>query len=284
MLDALQGSASDLPGAGERAFDPKLDEVVAPEAVTPALRNLLARAGAALDAAFPLDLRTLRAAPARPDSPAGRLAAKIGSAVGLTGLQVLVSPKLGAVCLAAGSTPPVILMGESLGVDRGGSFQVLRALKLLQVRASALARTPPAELSVLVAAWLRCFNPTWKPKDVPASAVEAAVPRVQAALPRSTGGDLGVVALEVAGSLEGNLASVGPAAVAWANRVALLAIGSPAMALDAIAASLGSAGGAPTDPGERLAWIGRTQEARDLLAFGVSDAFAEARSRLGLDR
>jgi hypothetical protein len=175
-------------------------------------------------------------------------------------------------------------MGESLGVDRGGSFQVLRALKLLQIRASALARTPPADLGVLVAAWLRCFNPTWQPKDVPAPAIAALQPRVQAALPRSSGADLGVIALEVAGSLEGSLASVGPAVVAWANRVAFLAIGSPTMALDAIAAWHGSTGGAPSDPAERLAWVARTPEARDLLAFGVSDAFAEARGRLGLDR
>jgi cellulose synthase operon protein C len=63
----------------------------------------------------------------------------------------------------------------------------------------------------------------------------------------------------------------------------LLALGDPNAALDAIAAVGGLAEGAPQDPTARAAWIARTPEARDLVAFAVSDAFAEARARLGLD-
>ena len=33
---------------------------------------------------------------------------------------------------------------------------------------------------------------------------------------------------------------------------------------------------------ERPAWVARNAEARDLMTFSVSDAYAEARSRLGL--
>ena len=85
-------------------------------------------------------------------------------------------------------------------------------------------------------------------------------------------------------------ATLGPAALAWANRVAFLALGDPNAALDAIASAgapgaIGVAGPpklAPRDPKERAAWVARTPEARDLVAFGVTDAFAEARSRLGL--
>jgi hypothetical protein len=73
------------------------------------------------------------------------------------------------------------------------------------------------------------------------------------------------------------------AASAWANRVALLAVGDPNAALDAIAWSNGE-DGAPTDPEERAAWIARTAEARELMTFSVTDHYAEARSRLGLDR
>ncbi len=283
MLDALQGRSADLPGANERAFDPGLDELVAPEVMTPALRALLAKTGSALDAAMPLDLQALKATPSPADSPVARLATKIGASIGLSGLRVMVSPKLGAVCVPAGSAPPTIVVGQSLGVERGGTFQVLRALKLVQVKASALARTPPAELAVLVSAWLKCFNPTWQPKGIPAPALAAAGARVQAALPRQLDPDVGVIALEVAGSVETKVASVGPGALAWANRVALLAIGNPGMALDAIAVAGGSAGGAPNAE-QRFAWVVRTPEARDLLAFGVSDAFSEARFRLGLDR
>jgi hypothetical protein len=65
--------------------------------------------------------------------------------------------------------------------------------------------------------------------------------------------------------------------------VALLALGDPGAALDAIATAGGLVDGAPADPRERAAWISRTPEARDLVAFGVTDAFAQVWSRLGTD-
>jgi hypothetical protein len=67
----------------------------------------------------------------------------------------------------------------------------------------------------------------------------------------------------------------------WANRVALLAVGDPNAALDAIAWSLREER-APTGTEERPAWVARQAEARDLMTFSVSDAYAEARNRLGL--
>ena len=54
--------------------------------------------------------------------------------------------------------------------------------------------------------------------------------------------------------------------------------------LDAIAVSGGLQAGAPRDPKERATWISRTAEARDIIAFGVAEAFAETRSRVGIDR
>jgi len=37
----------------------------------------------------------------------------------------------------------------------------------------------------------------------------------------------------------------------------------------------------PATGPERVTWIGRNAEARDLMIFAVSDAFSEARGRLG---
>ena len=252
--------------------------------LTPALRALLAKTGEALDAAALIDLRALKAAPVPGDSPVGRFAASVGQAIGLGGLQVLASPKVGPTCIPVGSLPPTILMGESLlGNERLASFLVLRALKLVRVNASALGRTPPAELAVLVPAWLKCFNPTWQPQGINPAALNAAGGRIQAALPRNLDPDVGVIALEVAGALGAQSAALGASALAWGNRIALLAVGDPNVALDGIAVASGNPAGAPPDPVERAAWIARTPEARDLLAFAVTDAFAEARARLGLD-
>jgi tetratricopeptide (TPR) repeat protein len=285
ILASFEGRNAELGGARERAFDPRLDDVLAPEVITPAMRALLAKTGEALDAAAIIDLRALKAAPIAPDSPVGRFAASVGQAIGLGVVQVLLSPKVGPTCIPVGSSPPTILLGESLlANERLASFLVLRALKLVRVKASALGRTPPAELAVLISAWLKCFNPTWQPQGINPAALNAAGGRVQAALPRALDPDVGVIALEVAGALGTQAATLGASALAWGNRTALLAEGDPNVALDSIAVAAGSAAGAPQDPTERSTWIARTPEARDLLGYAVTDAFADARARLGLDR
>jgi hypothetical protein len=92
---------------------------------------------------------------------------------------------------------------------------------------------------------------------------------------------LGVTALEAAGLLGTSGPQLRAAAMGWANRVALLAVGDPNAALDAIAWSLREER-APTGTEERPAWVARQAEARDLMTFSVSDAYAEARNRLGL--
>jgi tetratricopeptide (TPR) repeat protein len=284
MLAAFEGRPAEIGGASERAFDPRLDDVLAPDVLTPAMRALLAKTGEALEAAATIDLRAMKASPVPAEAPVARLAAGVAAAIGLGGVQVLVSPKVGATCIPVGSAPPTILVGESLsGNDRASGFVVLRALKLVRAKASAFGRTPPAELAVLVSAWLKCFNPSWQPQGINAAALNAAGGRVQAALPRSLDPDVSIIALEAAGALGTQAATLGPNALLWGDRVALLALGDPNAGLDAIATAAGQQG-APRDPAERATWIARTPEARDLVSFGVTDAFAEARARLGLDR
>jgi tetratricopeptide (TPR) repeat protein len=285
MLAALEGRPGELRGAGERAFDPRLDDLLAPEVLTPALRALLAKTGDALDAATHVDVRAQKGVPLPPESPVARIVATASQAIGLPGIQVFVVPRLGGACVPAGSNPPTLLVGEGLangGV--GAPFLVLRALKLIQARASAFARTPPTDMAALVGAWLKCFNPSWQPQGVNAAAMNAVGGRIQAALPRKLDPDVGVIALEVAGNLGTQSPTLGAHALAWGNRVALLALGDATSALDAIALAGGMQGGAPRDPKERGTWIGRVSEARDLISFGVADAFGDARARLGVDR
>jgi tetratricopeptide (TPR) repeat protein len=284
MLAAFEGRAAGVGGANERAFDPRLDDLLAPEVLTASMRALLMKTGDALDVAAPVDLRALQAVALPHDAPLARMAVAVAHGWGLGRLEVLASPKVGLNCIPAGSSPPTLVVGESLlANDRLAPFLLMRALKLVFARAASLGRTPPAELAVLVSAWLKCFNPSWQPQGISLPALNAAGGRVQAALARNLDPDVGVIALEVAGGLGTQAATLGPSALQWGNRVALLALGDPNAALDAIAAAGGLPAGAPQDPAERAAWIARSPEARDLLAFGVTDAFAEARARLGLD-
>ncbi|MDP9149606.1 MAG: tetratricopeptide repeat protein, partial [Myxococcota bacterium] len=286
MLAALEGRTGAVRGAGSRAFDPGVDELLAPGVLSPALRALLRRAGHALDAVSPIDLRGLDAVGAPAASPLERLAAGIAHAMGLGNVQLLVSPRLGATCIPVRSSPPVILAGSVLAAgaldEEIVTFLVVRALKLVSAKAAALTRTAPAELGVLVGAWLKCFYPAFQPQGVDQAALRVAGSVLQGAMPRQSIPELRELAADVARNLGTHSASLGGNALAWANRVALLALGNPGAALDAIASSNGSAAGAPRDGTQRLAWVSMTAEVRDLLAFGAGPRFAEAHSRFNV--
>jgi lipopolysaccharide biosynthesis regulator YciM len=282
-LAALEARPTALTGGAGRAADPRLDDMLAPEVLSSGLRSLLMRTGDSLDVASALDLRALAVSPLGVGAPQSRIAA-IAASMGLPPVQVLVSPNLGRTSVPSSSAPPTLVVGESLLSVVGepsGTFLVIRALKLIQAHASALVRTPPADLAMLVAAWLQIFNPQWGPQG---ATLADAKRRLAPGLPRALDPDLATIALEVAGALGGQVTTLGTSTMAWANRVALLAIGDPSAALDAVAWSHGVLDGAPRTPDARATWIGRTFEAKDLLIFSVSDAYAELRARLLLDR
>jgi len=284
LLSAVEGKSSLLQGAGERAFDPTLDDTLAPDLLSPAIRTLLAKTGDLLDAASPLDLRDLRATPMPSGSAVSRLALKTAAAIGLQGVQVFSSPKLGATCLPGGPAPAIVI-GESVANDeRIGGFLALRALKLIRAKASAFARSTPTEVAVLASAWLKQFHPKWEPQGIPVPALNAVSGRLQAALARQPApeADVGILALEASAAIDGRQANLAAAVVGWANRVALLALGDPSAALDAAACAAGLTNGATASAQERSAWISRSAEVRDLVTFGVGDAFALVRGRLAL--
>ena len=282
-LAAISGQPSELHGAELAAASPELDDLLAPDVMSPALRALLARAGDGLDRANPMETDGLATVPLDPASPLAPLIRGAANAMGLSGLLVLVSPKVGAVALPKTSTPPTIVLGEKLLAlqnDKARAFQIVRALKLVSLRASALVRGKSEEVNALVSAWLSLFNPSWKPANVPQGLLQDMQKRLHPTMPAEDPG-LGVTALEAAGLLGTSGPQLRAAAMGWANRVALLAVGDPNAALDAIAWSLREER-APMGTEERPAWVARNAEARDLMTFSVSYAYAEARSRLGL--
>jgi cellulose synthase operon protein C len=283
-LAAIEGQPSDLVGADARAVDPRLDDVLAPELFTPSLRGLLARAGDALDAVSPLDLRALRAAPLVPGSPIAATVGSIATVVGLGAMQIFVSPTLGKVAIPLSSYPATLLVGESLG-DVGNesarAFVVMRAMKMIISRSSALLRAQPEDVAALIAALFTAFNPSFVPQGVDGRRVQDLARRMTPALPRNLDPTVGVIALEAAGLLGEQGAALSNAAHAWANRVALISVGDPNAALDALAWARGDES-SPKDPEERAAWVARTPEARDLMTFSVSEQYVEARARLGL--
>jgi tetratricopeptide (TPR) repeat protein len=285
-LAAVQGRPSELLGAEAGAVDPRLDDLLAPDLMSAALRTLFIRAGSALDAVSAVDLRALKATPLQPGTPIGATVGSVATVVGLGALQILVSPNLGRIALPLATNPPTLLVGEPLARSKNEGarmFIVVRALKMILSHASVMIRASEADVPVLIAALFTAFNPTFAPANLDKKRHQELARRLGAALPRNIDPTVGVIALEAAGFVASSWGQLAFAGASWANRAALLAVGDPNAALDALAWTMNE-DAAPTKPEERAAWIARHIEARDLMTFSVTDAYAEARMRLGLEK
>jgi tetratricopeptide (TPR) repeat protein len=286
-LRALSGEDMPVTPTGQAAGDVRLDDQLAPDLVSPALRGLLKKAGDVLDAAFSVDLRALKAAPLPVASAAFvGFVQNVAQSFGLRGLEVLASPALGPVCMPVSTNPPVLVFGQSLldhADDAARFFLLMRCLKVMQGRASALSRTPPIELPAVMSAFLSLFASNWEPQGVDAKKLTDAKAKIQSAMRGRLDDDVPVLALEVIGSLGNRMSQLGTAVHQWGNRTGLLAVGSPNAALRGLALVAGQLAGPPAGP-ERVKWVVRNPEARDLAVFSVSEPYAEARARLGIPR
>lgn len=284
-LMALSGEDMPVQATGQAAGDIRLDDQLSPDLVTPALRALLKKAGDLLDAAYPVDLRALKAAPLPVASQAFvAFVENVAQSFGIRGLSVLTSPALGPVCMPVSTNPPVIVFGQALldhADDAARFFLLMRSLKILQGHAATLSRTPPIELPAVVSAFLSLFASNWVPQGVDAKKLADARARIEQASKSRLDDDVPVLALEVIGSLGSRISQLGTAIHQWGNRTGLLAVGSPTAALRGLALSAGQLAGPPSGP-ERVKWVIRNPEARDLAVFSVSEVYADARARLGV--
>ena len=246
------------------------------------------KGGDLLDAAYPFDVRSLRAAPL----PVGAAAftsyvQQVAVAFGIRGLEVFASPTLGPACLPVSTNPPQIVFGQPLldsEDDAARYFLLIRSLKILQGHSSALSRTAPVELWPILAGFLSLFAPDWIPQGVEAKKLSDAQQRISAVMRPNLDADVPVLALEVIGAIGNRASLLGTALHQWGNRTALLSAGSLVASLRGVALAAGQPGGPPHEGAERVKWIVRNPEARDLATFGVSEQYTEARVRLGLSR
>jgi tetratricopeptide (TPR) repeat protein len=273
-------------GAGAAAADVRLDDLLAPELLSAPLRALLKKLPGVLDAAYPLDTKALRTQPLPPS--AADLAQEIrivAESVGIRALELLVSPTLGPVFVAASTSPARLVMGQAL-LDSSDFearyFSLFRTLKAMQAEASAFTRIAPIEQWPALAGLLSLVAPSFSPQGVDAAKLADARRKLSAVLPAKIDADVETLALEVASAVGNRGSQLGQATGQWGSRTALLAVGSPRVALRGVALSLGQPGGPPEGAAERVKWVLRHPEARDLTVFSVSDNHAEARKRVGL--
>jgi cellulose synthase operon protein C len=283
---ALDGGDAALDGAGGAAGDPDLDDLLAPDVVTPAFRDLLKKTGPLLDTAVPYDLPAVRAAPLPPQlAELNDTIRNIAGGYGLHGVQVHSSTVLGSVCVPVSTHPPTLVLGHPLVTSAREdvrSFLIHRALKVLQTNAAAISRTAPIDLWPLLAAYLKAFNPTWVPQGVDQGKLTEFYGRISRAMPKDLGPDVQTLAADVIGSIGNRASTLNTVINGLGDRAGLLAVGDLNLAITGIAWAGGHANAPPPSGKDRMTWIGRNAEARELVVFSVSDSYADARHRLGL--
>ena len=285
-LAALRGEELTLDGAGAAALDDTLDELLAPDHLMLPLRALLSRAGHIIEAAYPYDLESIQASPLDEDSGEWEQQLRaVAASVGVDALEVRTSDRLGTVCIAARTSPPTVVFGSPLLSSsdvRARDFLFARAIKLIQAKAAAISNAAPLELWPMIAAFLSALAPGWSPAGLDPAKFARARDQMSSSVAPEIALELAPLALEVAETIGNRASQMGQLVTQWAARSALLAIGSPTAALRGLACALGQPPAPPASPAERLKWVIRHAEARDLMSFSATDAYASARRRLGL--
>ncbi|MCA9621890.1 MAG: hypothetical protein KC731_22855, partial [Myxococcales bacterium] len=284
-LGAIEGRSARLEGAGDRAGESSLDEHTAPEIFTEPFRQMLEATGYLLDLAAPFDIGSLRAKPLPPnEAAAADRILEIAAGYGLVDVNVVATNALGRVVIPAHCSPPSLVFGLQLITSEREDvreFLVHRACKALQTRTAAFARTAPIDLWPLLGAYLKVHSPSFEPQGVDTAKVAAFYQAMAPHAPKF-GPQMSLLASEVISSIGNRASSLNTASNAWGSRTALLASGDPNLALEAIAWAAGNSQGPPGAGPERVRWIGRQAEARDLIVFSIGDGYAAARAALGL--
>lgn len=281
MARAIAGGPSeDVRGAGARAGDVDLDELLAPPPLTAELRRVLYLAGSAIERAYALDPAS-SGARAAPDAVVARVR-DVALGFGLERVRVLRSPDVGVDAIGLGMDPVCLVLGDAL-LERAEpaveAFLVLRALKLARANASALARLSPLDGWAVLAGFLACFGPLTKASGTDAQRLISARNRIRPHVTWTPEAEPSDRMARLMADVLPHAAHLGGALCRWAARVALLGVGDPAIAFDALS---GHDPRALSSEEARMRWIAGHPDARDLVSFGVSEAYIEARQRAGL--
>ncbi len=281
---ALRGEELHLPGAGAGAGQPRFDDLLAPAPLSSGFRRLLYGAGSAIERAFAVDPISFGAVRASDQLVASAQA--VAATFGLTDVLVASSERLGCDCICVSAGPVYVLFGHALLEHPNASlreFLLLRALKIAQANACAMSRLPPAELWSAVAGFLACFAPAWPAEGVDAQRLIAARNRIRPHVTAMLTPELQALVPAVTSNVVPQAAQLGDALWRWASRVALLGVGDLGVALEALWVVGGLGPNPPRELDARVRWIASNSGARDLVGYGVSEAYTEARRRAGLD-
>ncbi len=284
LIDAFGG----VPGAGTRAADPELDELVGSQTIPRAARTLFELATEAFEKALPFDPKAVRAerASGRDNTFLGP-GRDVSHMFGVGELQLWVTSHAPRVCVPLSLSPFSVLIGhELLGScdERERRFLLARAAKIAKSHLAVAARSQPRDLALAVAGLVRSYDANYAPPGLDPGQLEAMSKRIGKAIPRKMRDELAPLVIEMAGAHGFDPARLGLLACELGDRVALLATGSLPSGVSALLRLAGIDGLDAMATRARFEAIRRVPEAQDLFVFAIGDAHFEARRRTGADR
>ncbi len=263
-----------VPGAEAAALTPAALDLLAPPAVTPALREVLARTADVLERVLPFNPAPLRAERlgARPH-PLRNEIERWARLAGLPAIEIYLAGQLPGLCLPVGRSPAAVAIPTNATPTQAMRFAVARGVLLAALALPLAVRAAPRELALVMSALLRQFDPMYRAEGVDAGQLDDLARKVSRALPRERHADIAPFAYEVLGQgIDAEAIQAG--ALELGDRVALLATGDVAGAL----AALTPEGMAPARAVEEVVLVGR------LARVALSDRFLEARHIAGADK
>ncbi len=286
VLAGLRGEEGELIGADDGAAMAELDPLLCPRELPIALRDLLVRAGEAIEKSVPVDLRALKAAKLGTSNPA--LKQKIDAVAhgfGLPDADVVISRAMALLCLPVGAKPFQIVVGEGVVATQDDvvrRFALARAMKITAAHCASLIRVPPADLKIYLDALVHHLHPEHPAPAIDAERLDEITKRFQRFIPRKEEAELRALADAAVAEGIPPTETLTAAAATWGDRVALLSVGDVGAALRGVAWSLGQKEPPLADAEARKAWFDENPAARELISFAISDTYLEARKIAGV--
>jgi tetratricopeptide (TPR) repeat protein len=261
-------------GIGEAALTPDALALLAPPAVSVALREVLGRSAAVLELVTPFDPKAFGAERlgARPH-PLRDEIARQAEVLGLSPVEVYVAASVPSVCAPVGRAPAAVLVPASIELTPGTRFAVRRALLLMALSLTVPVRLGGRDLALVLGALLRQFEPMYRPDGVDARELVELAARITRAMPRDLHAEIEPFAEEILRSGVKDAETIRAGALELGDRVALLATGDVAGGI----ALLSPPDTAPIEAVEVVPAVGR------LVRVALSDRFMEARRIAGAD-
>ncbi|MFO0692973.1 MAG: hypothetical protein U0230_05415 [Polyangiales bacterium] len=282
-LDA-QGN---VPGAGKGAASPELDELLAPRHLSPAALQVFKLASEVFERTLPFDAKQWRAEKLPKEHPIRQEANRLGQWFGLSDVQVLVTGAAPRICVPVSDAPVTIVVGRDLPTllkEGERTFLLFRALKVASAGLSVALRMQPGLLSLALHGLVKCFDPSHSADGLDAAQLDDMSRRLARNLGRKAKSELGALALEMSGRQGFDAQRLGLAAAELGDRAAVLATGSPILAITSLLELAGKPIPGNASPAQRCSLVRGMPEAWSLIQFAISDAYFDARHRAGADR